>query len=121
MPEPRPQHRLSDARGSEWNSHAGETQKRNLALGLALPTTSPRSGGPARSQGVGLLVLDGVHGPGFWVLQGPHAVEMRIFLILVPEEASVSELPPRQKSCCSEHLSPAPTSTPDGLEAEYAS
>ena len=73
---------------------------------------------PLQESAVGLLALDGVRGPGFWGATGPpNAVKMRSLLILVPEEASLSELPHRQKSCGSEHLSLALTSTPDDLEA----
>ena len=45
-------------------------------------------------------------------------MKMRVFLIPVSEEASLSELRLRQKSCCSAHLSLALASTPDDPEAE---
>ena len=46
---------------------------------------------------------------------------MRVFLIPVSEKASLSELPHRQKSCCSAHLSLALASTADDPEAEATS
>ena len=46
---------------------------------------------------------------------------MRVFLIPVSEKASLSELPHRQQSCCSAHLSLALASTADDPEAEATS
>lgn len=61
--------------------------------------------------GIGLLALDGICGLGFWGAVGHQAMKTRFFLILVPGEAKPLGVPREQKTCCSQHLSLAPTST----------
>lgn len=55
-----------------------ETQKTNLALGLAQATTSSLRGGPARSQVIGFSALDEVHGPAFHGVIGPPCRENEV-------------------------------------------